>query len=138
MNSSGSRPSLRMLQNSSKVSLHRTPERRSPWPPWTAHSQLGLPLNRPPLISTESSTVCGDRLWSGPGGYGRVAMGGRHRRIRRRTRCTRIPNRGDVLVYPANFVAKRWERRESNFLEDALRRIVHGVQKVASQWQASL
>jgi hypothetical protein len=21
-----------------------------------------------------------------------------------------------VLVYPANFVAKRWERRESNFL----------------------
>ena len=34
-----------------------------------------------------------------------------------------LPNRGDVLVYPTNFVAKRWERRESNFLEDALRRI---------------
>jgi len=49
-----------------------------------------------------------------------------------------LPNRGDVLVYPANFVAKRWERRESNFLEDALRRIAHDVQKVAGQWRASL
>src|SRR5689334_14830583 len=28
-----------------------------------------------------------------------------------------FPGRGDVLVYPANFVAKRWERRETNFLE---------------------
>ena len=27
-----------------------------------------------------------------------------------------LPGGGDVLVYPANFVAKRWERRESNFL----------------------
>jgi hypothetical protein len=27
-----------------------------------------------------------------------------------------LPGRGDVLVYPANFVAKRWKRRESNFL----------------------
>src|SRR6185312_10210548 len=36
-----------------------------------------------------------------------------------------LPNRGDVLVYPANFVAKRWERREINFVEGALRRIAH-------------
>jgi len=28
-----------------------------------------------------------------------------------------LPGAGDVLVYPANFVAKRWERRESMFLE---------------------
>ncbi|MGL6075331.1 MAG: DUF3806 domain-containing protein [Fimbriiglobus sp.] len=27
-----------------------------------------------------------------------------------------LPGRGNVLVYPANFVAKRWERREANFL----------------------
>jgi hypothetical protein len=45
-----------------------------------------------------------------------------------------LPNRGDVLVYPANFVAKRWDRRESNFLEEALRRIAHDVQSAASQW----
>jgi hypothetical protein len=30
-----------------------------------------------------------------------------------------LPGRGDVLVYPANFVAKRWERRETNFLAGA-------------------
>jgi hypothetical protein len=48
-----------------------------------------------------------------------------------------LAHQGDVLVYPANFVAKRWERRESNFFEDALRRVAHDVQKVASEWQAS-
>jgi hypothetical protein len=48
-----------------------------------------------------------------------------------------LPDRGDVLVYPANFVAKRWERRESNFLEGALRRIAHDVQAIASKWQNS-
>ncbi len=30
-----------------------------------------------------------------------------------------LPGRGDVLVYPANFVAKRWQRRETNFLATA-------------------
>jgi hypothetical protein len=30
-----------------------------------------------------------------------------------------LPGRGDVVVYPANFVAKRWEKRESNFLAAA-------------------
>jgi hypothetical protein len=34
-----------------------------------------------------------------------------------------LPGTGDVLVYPANFVAKRWERRETNFLEGAFGRI---------------
>ena len=30
-----------------------------------------------------------------------------------------LPGRGDALVYPANFVAKRWERRKSNFMAAA-------------------
>src|SRR6185437_11939125 len=47
-----------------------------------------------------------------------------------------LPNRGDVLVYPANFVAKRWERRETNFLEEAYRRIAEDVRAIARQWQA--
>ena len=38
-----------------------------------------------------------------------------------------LPGRGDVLVYPANFVAKRWERREAPFLEDGYRRIAAEV-----------
>lgn len=28
-----------------------------------------------------------------------------------------LPRKGDVLIYPANFVAKRWERGETGFLE---------------------
>lgn len=44
-----------------------------------------------------------------------------------------LPNRGDVLVYPANFVAKRWERRETNFLEGAYRRIGEDVRALARQ-----
>jgi hypothetical protein len=42
-----------------------------------------------------------------------------------------LPGRGDVLVYPANFVAKRWVRRESNFLAasfEAIRKQVDAVQ----------
>lgn len=34
-----------------------------------------------------------------------------------------LPGTGDVLVYPANFVAKRWERRETEFLERAYEQI---------------
>lgn len=48
-----------------------------------------------------------------------------------------LPNRGDVLVYPANLVAKRWERRESNCLEESCRRIAADVQTVADDWRAS-
>jgi len=42
-----------------------------------------------------------------------------------------LPGHGDVLVFPANFVAKRWERRESDFMVwafDAIRKQVHQVQ----------
>ncbi|MDB5345627.1 MAG: hypothetical protein JWP89_4004 [Schlesneria sp.] len=42
-----------------------------------------------------------------------------------------LPGKGDVLVYPANFVAKRWERRETNFLEASYKQIAEQVQAVA-------
>ena len=38
-----------------------------------------------------------------------------------------LPGKGDLLVYPANFVAKRWERRETNFLESSYRQIAEQV-----------
>lgn len=43
--------------------------------------------------------------------------------------------RGDVLIYPANFVAKRWERRETNFLEKAYQQIGQEVLAVFRDWQ---
>jgi hypothetical protein len=45
-----------------------------------------------------------------------------------------LPGRGDVLVFPANFVAKRWERREINFLEDSYRRIKDQMNAIARSW----
>lgn len=48
-----------------------------------------------------------------------------------------FPGRGDVLVYPANFVAKRWERRETNFLEKAYQQIGQDVRAVFRNWQRS-
>lgn len=39
-----------------------------------------------------------------------------------------FPGRGDILVYPANFVAKRWERREGPFLERSYAQIEEQVQ----------
>jgi len=47
-----------------------------------------------------------------------------------------LPGRGDVLLFPANFVAKRWERRETDFLEDAFRRIAGDVGRIAEEWRA--
>jgi hypothetical protein len=44
-----------------------------------------------------------------------------------------LPGKGDVLVYPANLVAKRWERRESNFLENVHREIVTKVHALAAK-----
>jgi hypothetical protein len=41
-----------------------------------------------------------------------------------------LPGRGDVLVYPANFVAKRWERRESNFMAPAFEAIRQQVEQI--------
>jgi hypothetical protein len=42
-----------------------------------------------------------------------------------------LPGKGDVLVYPANFVAKRWERRETNFLEASYNQVAEHVRAVA-------
>jgi hypothetical protein len=47
-----------------------------------------------------------------------------------------LPNTGDVLVYPANFVAKRWEQRKSNFLEDSYGQIEREVRSLQSQWES--
>jgi len=38
-----------------------------------------------------------------------------------------LPGRGDVLVFPANFVAKRWEKQETHFLETAYQQIAEQV-----------
>jgi len=48
-----------------------------------------------------------------------------------------FPGRGDILVYPANFDAKRWERRETNFLEKAYQEIGEEVRAVFRNWQRS-
>jgi hypothetical protein len=48
-----------------------------------------------------------------------------------------LPEAGDVLVYPANFVAKRWERRETAFFADAYRQIARDVGAVFRKWQCS-
>lgn len=42
-----------------------------------------------------------------------------------------LPDTGKVLIYPTNFVAKRWERRESDFLEASFRTIVNQVREIA-------
>jgi hypothetical protein len=47
-----------------------------------------------------------------------------------------LPNRGDLLVYPANFVAKRWERREVNFLEGSFSLIEEDLRKLTESYSA--
>jgi hypothetical protein len=46
-----------------------------------------------------------------------------------------LPGTGDVLVYPANFVAKRWERHETNFLVDSYRQIELQVHSIRRQFR---
>ena len=29
-----------------------------------------------------------------------------------------LPSKGDMLIYPANFLAKRWEKKETNFFRN--------------------
>lgn len=41
-----------------------------------------------------------------------------------------LPGKGDVLVYPANFVAKRWERRETHFLGNSYQQIAEQVRSL--------
>jgi Domain of unknown function (DUF3806) len=44
-----------------------------------------------------------------------------------------LPGQGDVLVYPANFVAKRWERRETGFLAAACKGISADTRAIAAK-----
>lgn len=44
-----------------------------------------------------------------------------------------LPGTANVLVYPANFVAKRWERRQTNFLETCFHDIVAQTKSVQAQ-----
>jgi len=41
-----------------------------------------------------------------------------------------LPGAGDVLVYPANFIAKRWEKREVDFIERSVQRIAQQVRSI--------
>lgn len=45
-----------------------------------------------------------------------------------------LPGKGDVLVYPANFVAKRWERREINFLEPSYQNISRDMDRLVRSY----
>jgi hypothetical protein len=42
--------------------------------------------------------------------------------------------RGDVTIFPADFVAKRWERREPHFLTAALGSIAETLKEAAADW----
>jgi hypothetical protein len=48
-----------------------------------------------------------------------------------------LPDRGDVLVYPADFVSKRWESRTTDFLADAFPQILEHVAKTKQDWDDS-
>jgi len=48
-----------------------------------------------------------------------------------------LPGTADVLVYPANFVAKRWEGRETGFLQPAFQDITRRVTTLAKPDTAS-
>ena len=41
-----------------------------------------------------------------------------------------LPGHGDALIYPTNFVAKRWEKREAGFLEDSFKRIEQDIERL--------
>jgi hypothetical protein len=43
-----------------------------------------------------------------------------------------LPGKGDVLIYPANLVAKRWERRETNFLEKCFEETAAHIKALSS------
>ena len=43
-----------------------------------------------------------------------------------------LPGKGDVLLYPANLVAKRWERRETPFLEKCYQETAVRIQALSA------
>lgn len=48
-----------------------------------------------------------------------------------------LPERGDVLVYPANFISKRWASRTTNFLEEAFSQIMRQVAQTRRDWDTA-
>lgn len=44
------------------------------------------------------------------------------------------PGRGDVTIFPTEFVAKRYERREAPFLAAAVAEIRHHLAEIAAMW----
>lgn len=44
------------------------------------------------------------------------------------------PGRGDAAIFPQDFVAKRYERREAPFLVDAVDQIRGELRKIAADW----
>ena len=48
-----------------------------------------------------------------------------------------LPGTGDVLVYPANFVAKRWERRETDFLEQSYGWVEQQLESFRRRWSGA-
>jgi hypothetical protein len=47
-----------------------------------------------------------------------------------------LPNRGDVVVFPANFVAKRWDRKERDFLVHGFQEVSNYKDKLKAEWEA--
>lgn len=45
-----------------------------------------------------------------------------------------LPGRGDVLVYPSNLVAKRWQSRETGFLVPLFKVITQQVRDTEASW----
>jgi len=45
-----------------------------------------------------------------------------------------LPGKGDVLVYPTHMVAKRWQSRESMFLEPLFEVVTKQVRDVQANW----
>lgn len=48
-----------------------------------------------------------------------------------------LEGRANVLVYPADFVSKRWEKRESDFLRASYGPILHQVEQIEQEWRAA-
>lgn len=46
-----------------------------------------------------------------------------------------LEGRGNVLVYPADFVSKRWEKRECEFLSGAYSSILRQVERIDQEWR---
>jgi hypothetical protein len=46
-----------------------------------------------------------------------------------------LPGEGDVVVFPANFVAKRWDRKERDFLVNGFEEICRYKETLRVEWE---